>query len=113
NRQVGFTYGIPDALAGLHWTRAYGEVLRYGQIVSESLAKITYKVVQKTQKGAQNVGVKMSSGGVGQTAVIGEGQDIQLVSQSRQSYDFTHAQPLAAMAAAAWNVSIVDLLASP
>lgn len=113
NRQVGFTYGVPDALAGLHWTRAYGEVLRYGQIVSESLAKITYKVIQKSQKGAQNVGVKMSSGGVGQTAVVGEGQDIQLVSQSRQSYDFTHAQPLAAMAAAAWNVSIVDLLASP
>lgn len=113
NRQVGFTYGVPDAVAGLNWTRAYGEVLRYGQIVSESLAKITYKVVQKTQKGAQNVGVKMSSGGVGQTAVVGEGQDIQLVSQSRQSYDFTHAQPLAAMAAAAWNVSIVDLLASP
>lgn len=113
NRQVGFTYGVPDAVAGLNWTRAYGEVLRYGQIVSESLAKITYKVVQRTQKGAQNVSVKMSSGGVGQTAVVGEGQDIQLVSQSRQSYDFTHAQPLAAMAAAAWNVSIVDLLASP
>lgn len=113
NRQVGFTYGVPDAVAGLNWTRAYGEVLRYGQIVSESLAKFTYKVVQKTQKGAQNVGVKMSSGGVGQTAVVGEGQDIQLVSQSRQAYDFTHAQPLAAMAAAAWNVSIVDLLASP
>lgn len=113
NRQVGFTYGVPDAVAGLNWTRAYGEVLRYGQIVSESLAKFTYKVTQKTQKGAQNVGVKMSSGGVGQTAVIGEGQDIQLVSQSRQAYDFTHAQPLAAMAAAAWNVSIVDLLASP
>lgn len=113
NRQVGFTYGVPDAVAGLNWTRSYGEVLRYGQIVSESLAKFTYKVTQKTKQGAQNVGVKMSSGGVGQTAVIGEGQDIQLVSQSRQAYDFTHAQPLAAMAAAAWNVSIVDLLASP
>lgn len=111
NRQTGWVFGVPDAVAGLHWTRAYSEVLRYGQIVSESLAKFTYKVVQKTKQGAQNVGVKMSSGGVGQTAVVGEGQDIQLVSQSRQAYDFTHARPLAAMAAAAWNVTNPDLLA--
>lgn len=110
NRQVGYTFGIPDAAAGLHWSRAYGEVLRYGQIVNESLAKVVYKVVQKTQKGAANVGVKMGKGGAGQTAVVGEGQDIQLVNQSQTSFNFAAARPLAAMAATAWNVSVVDLL---
>lgn len=110
NRQVGFTFGIPDAAAGLHWSKAYGEVLRYGQIVNESLAKVVYKVVQKTQKGAANVGVKLGKGGAGNTAVVGEGQDIQLVNQSQSSFNFAAARPLAAMAATSWNVSVVDLL---
>lgn len=110
NRQVGYTFGIPDAAAGLHWSRAYGEVLRYGQIVNETLAKVVYKVVQKTQKGANNVGVKLGKGGAGQAAVLGEGQDIQMVNASQTSFNFAAARPLAAMAATAWNVSVVDLL---
>ena len=110
NRQVGYTFGIPDAASGLHWSRAYGEVLRYGQIVNESLAKVVYKVVQETQKGASKVGVRMGQGGAGQTAVVGEGQDIQLVNSAQNSFNFTAARPLAAMAATAWNVSVVDLL---
>lgn len=110
NRQVGFTFGIPDAAAGLHWSAAYGEVLRYGQIVNETLAKVVYKVVQKTQKGANNAGVKLGRGGAGQAAVLGEGQDIQMVNASQSSFNFAAARPLAAMAATAWNVSVVDLL---
>lgn len=110
NRQVGYTFGVPDAAAGLHWSRAYGEVLRYGQIVNETLAKVVYKVVQKTQKGAQNAAVKLGRGGAGQAAVLGEGQDIQMVNASQSSFNFAAARPLAAMAATAWNVSVVDLL---
>lgn len=111
NRQIGFTFGVPDATAGLHWAAAYGEVLRYGQIVNESLAKIIYKVTNtKTKVGAQNIGVKMGSSGFGQGAALGEGQDIQLVNSTQRSFDFTAARPLAAMAAAAWNVSNIDLL---
>lgn len=111
NRQVGFTFGVPDATAGLHWAAAYGEVLRYGQIVNEGLAKIIYKVTNtRTKGGAQNIGVKMGSSGYGQGAALGEGQDIQLVNSTQRSFDFTAARPLAAMAAAAWNVSNIDLL---
>lgn len=111
NRQVGWTFGVPDAVSGLHWTQAYGEVLRYGQIVNETLAKVVYKVVQKTQKGAQNAAVKMGRGGAGQAAILGEGQDIQMVNASQSSFNFAAARPLAAMAAAAWNISVIDLLA--
>lgn len=110
NRQVGWVFGIPDATAGLHWAEAYGEVLRYGQIVNESLAKIVYKVVSKTQKGAQAAGLKMAGPGIAQAAVVGEGQDVALVNSSQRSFDFTAARPLAAMAAAAWNISNIDLL---
>lgn len=110
NRQTGWALGLPDALAGMHWAEAYGQVLRYGQIVNESLAKVVYKVVAKSAKGAQNVGVKMRGSQVAGTAVVGEGQDISLVNSSQRSFDFTAARPLAAMAAAAWNVTNPDLL---
>lgn len=111
NRQVGWPFGVPDATAGLHWSRAYGEVLRYGQIVNEQLAKIIYKVVNNSSaKGAQNAGVKMSGQGYGGTAAVGQGQDIQLVNTTQRSFDFAAARPLAAMAATAWNVSNIDLL---
>lgn len=112
NRQVGWVFGIGDALAGMHWAEAYGKVLTYGQQVSEGLAKIIYKVTNtKTKAGAQNIGVKMGSGGYGQGAALGEGQDIQLVNATQRSFDFTAARPLAAMAASAWNISNIDLLA--
>lgn len=110
NRQSGWVFGIADVLPGLHWSTAYGEVLRYGQIVNESLAKIVYKVVTKTQKTANTVGVKLRGTGPGGTAALGEGQDIQLVNTTQRSFDFTAARPLAAMAATAWNVSNIDLL---
>lgn len=112
NRQVGWTFGIGDAVAGLHWAEAYGKVLTWGQTVSEGLAKIIYKVTNtKTKAGAQNVGVKMGGPGVGQGVALGEGQDIALVNATQRSFDYTHARPLAAMAASAWNVSNIDLLA--
>lgn len=111
NRQTGWVYGIPDATAGMLWTEAYGQVLRYGQIVNESLAKVIYKVVTKTQNTANKVGVKMQGSGPGGIAALGEGQDIQLVNTTQRSFDFTAARPLAAMAASAWNIPNIDLLA--
>lgn len=111
NRQVGWALGIPDATAGMHWTQAYGEVLRYGQVVSEGLAKVIFKVTNKSEKGAKSVGVKMGSfNGTAGTAALGEGQDISLVNATQRSFDFTAARPLAAMAASAWSVPNIDLL---
>lgn len=112
NRQVGWVYGIPDALSGMHWAEAYGKVMTWGQQITEGRNKIIYKVTNtKTKKGAQNVGVKMGQGGFGQGVAMGEGQDIALVNASAKGFDFTEARPLAAMAASAWNVSNIDLLA--
>lgn len=110
NRQVGWALGVPDATAGMHWTAAYGEVLRYGQIVSENLAKVIFKVVTKDPKTAKGAGFKMKGATPGSAAAMGQGQDIQLVNASQRSFDFTQARPLAAMAASAWNVPNIDLL---
>ena len=111
NRQVGHVLGIPDGLAGLHWAEAYGQVMQYGQVVNESLAKILYKVTNKTKQGAQSTGVKINNyGGHGGTASMVEGQDLTAVSTAGKGYDFSSARPVGAMAAAAWNVSNMDLL---
>lgn len=111
NRQVGHVLGIPDGLAGLHWSEAYGQAMKWGMVVSESLAKILFRVTNKTKQGVQNTAVKMSGfGGHGGTASMAEGQELTAVSTAGKGYDFGSNRSLAAMAAAAWNVSNSDLL---
>lgn len=111
NRQVGHILGIADGLAGIAWSEAYGQILQYGQVVNESLAKILFKVTNKTKQGVQSTGVKVANfGGHGGTASMAEGQELSAVSTAGRGYDFSQARPVAAMAAMAWNVSNADLL---
>lgn len=111
NRQIGHILGIADGLAGIHWAEAYGQILQYGQVVNESLAKILFKVTNKTKQGVQSTGVKVANfGGHGGTASMAEGQELSAVSTAGRGYDFSQARPVAAMAAMAWNVSNADLL---
>ena len=113
NRQPGHVLGVPDGLAGMHWAEAYAETLRNGMVVVESLARILFRVTNKTKQGVQSTGVKIAnSGGVmGGTASMAEGQELTAVSTAGRSYAFSENRPIAAMAAAAWNVSLPDLLA--
>lgn len=111
NRQPGHVLGIPDGLAGLAWSEAYGQIMQYGQVVNESLAKILFKVTNATKQGAQSTGVKIANfNDHGGTASMVQGQDITAVSTAGRGYDFSQARPVAAMAASAWNVSNMDLL---
>lgn len=111
NRQVGHVLGIPDGLAGLLWSETYGRVLSYGEQVQEGLAKIIFRVTNKSKIGAQQAGVRIGQyGGHGGTATLGDGQELTAVSTAGRGYDYATARPIAAMAAAAWNVSNIDLL---
>lgn len=111
NRQVGWPLGIPDAVAALPWYHAYSEIMRYGRVVNESLAKILYKIISKSPAGAQNAAVKIAGmGGHGNSASITEGQDVQAISTAGKGYEFTSARPVAAMMAAGLNVPNVELL---
>lgn len=112
NRQIGYALGIPDAIGMMVWVAAYTEIIQYGRVVNESLARILYKVISKTKNGVTSSGVKIAGmGGHGNTASMMEGQDIQAVSTAGKGYDFVSARPVGSMAAAAINVSIVELLA--
>lgn len=112
NRAIGFVLGVPDAIAASVYVSAYDQILQYGRIVDESLSRLLYKVVNKTKQGAQASGVKMSNTDVyGGSAHMVEGQDIQAIGGSRVNFNFSNARPVAAMAAAALDVSNIDLLA--
>lgn len=111
NRQVGHVLGVPDGLAGLLWSEAYGRIISYGETVQESLAKILFRVTNKTKQGVQSTGVKVANfGGHGGTASMAEGQELTSIATAGRGYDFASARPVAAMAASAWNVSNMDLL---
>jgi len=112
NRQTGFTFGIPDGLRGIHWSQAYTEHIRHGQVVTEGLSRLIFKITNvKSKAGAQNAGVKMGSfTGNGGMAAVGEGQDVEAVRTAGNAYAFEKLRPIAALAAAAWNVSNADLL---
>lgn len=112
NRQTGFVLGIPDGLRGIHWSQAYTEHVRYGQIVTEGLSRLIFKVTNvKSKAGAANVGVKMAGlGGPGGMAAVGEGQDVEAIRTAGNAYAFEKLRPIAALAGAAWNVSNADLL---
>lgn len=111
NRQVGFALGVPDGLAGIHWSEAYGEHLRYGQIVTEALSKILFKIKNNSKKGAANAAAKVAlAKGAGNAASMGGDQDIEAIRTAGNAYSFEKLRPVAAMAASAWNVSNADLL---
>ena len=113
NLQPGFVLGIPDGLAGLHWAESYTLALRAGQTVTEGLARLIFKVTNKTRQGAQSAGVKVANmSGHGNTASMVEGQDVEAVRTAGQAYAFDKLVPIVGPAAAAWNVSVPDLLNS-
>lgn len=112
-RQVGHVLGIPDGVAGIHWAEMYSQAMKWGLTVQESMAKILYKVTNKTSQGVQSTGVKIAGfGGHGGTASMGEGQELSAISTAGRGYDFTSLRDLAGMAALSWNVSVMDLLNS-
>jgi hypothetical protein len=94
NRQAGWTWGLPDSLAALVWSQAYKEYLRDNAALVKALSQLAWKVSAATKTGADNAAGKVALPGVGGTAVVGPGTDINAVSRG-SSVDFGNGQPLA------------------
>jgi hypothetical protein len=111
NKSPGYVLGIPDAVAAMPWIAAYDEMTQNGMVVTESLAKILYKVISKSKTTAASVGVKLAGfNGTGGTASMMEGQDLAAISTAGKGYDFGSYRAIGAMAAAALNVPNAELL---
>jgi hypothetical protein len=117
NSQIGWTFGVPDALSVLAWARLYREYLENGSIMTKALAQFAYKVSAKSRAGVTNAAAKIAvadgnKGRIGATAAMGA--DVDLTPMTRGSgYDFESGKSLAAMIASGLEVSIVALLADP
>ena len=112
-RPAGWTFGIPTALAAKAWLVMYTEALQNNAILVKALSQIAWKFTNKTGKGARAVGAEIASDrGVGGSASMTEGQDIQAMPRGND-VNFNNIQPLAALVASTFGVSVIALLASP
>jgi len=112
NGQIGWPYGIPDALPALVWARLYRDFLVNGKIMSDALAQIAYKAVVNTQAGATNASLKLAKPNApGSTVITGSADSLVPMATAGKGYDFGSGNSLAAVIAAALEVSVVHLTA--
>ena len=113
NRQVGFTFGIPDGYAAIVWTQAYSEYLKNNSKLVKAYSTIAYKVSTRTQGGANNVAAQIARPGVAGTAIMGQNQDLAAMPRAGSEVSFENGRPLASLVAASLGVSVVALLSDP
>ena len=114
NRQIGWAYGVPDALAIVAWSRLYKEFLVNGYIMSRSLARLAFKVTSKTTEGAGAAATTVvAPGQSGSTLIEGAGNNLQPLLTAGRGYDFASGNPLASGMAAGLGVSLLALTANP
>lgn len=113
NKQVGWTFGIPDCLAAMAWTLAYSEYLKDNATLVRAYSQFAMKVTAKTKKGVDNAAAKVAIPGRSQTAVMAEGNDLTAMPATGSQVNFNNGQPLAAMVAASLGISVIALLSSP
>lgn len=114
NTQVGWTLGTPDSLAAIPWAQMYVELMQSGKVMTDQLAKFVGRITNKTKAGNAQTGAKVaSSRGAGKFATMAVGNEMEIFGSAGKTYDFGGIRPVAAMVAAAMEVSIVHLLSDP
>lgn len=114
NRQVGFGYGVPDALAAYAWIEMYRDILCDGATMTAALASLAYTVTTSSRQGGENASLVIGGmEGAGGTYVQGMGNQLQPVNTAGKGYDFDAARAVLAAAAAALEVSVVALSSDP
>lgn len=118
NRQIGWTFGVPDALSVIAWARLYREFLENGAIMTKALAQFAYKLSSKGRSGITNAAAKIAvpdgqANRVGATAAMGADVDLIPMPKAGAGYDFESGKSLASMIASGLEVSVVALLADP
>lgn len=112
NTQVGWTFGVPHALAALAWARLYRDFLVNGKIMSDALAQFAFQLQTKSKGGTQNASMKLASrSGPGQT-VVGPNEMTPMATAGK-GYDFDSGRALASVVATAIGVSVIHLTADP
>lgn len=110
NRLAAEQYGKPDLMSAMSYAQRYKEHLEVAHLMEKSLAKLAFKATSVNSRQQQAVTARMAGGGVGGTASIGAGQDIQAINKAGAGIDFSAGTPLAAMVSAALDIPLSVLL---
>lgn len=110
NRLAAEHYGKPDLMSAMSYAQRYKEHLEIAHLMEKSLAKLAFKATSVNAKQQQAVMARMPGPGIGGTASIGAGQDIQAINKAGAGVDFSAGTPLAAMVSAALDIPLSVLL---
>ena len=116
NRQSGWTFGVPDSLAGHIFMLTYNAYLRDNAELVHALSKIAWKITTPNNAAVQKAagvieGANKANAGVGGT--IASSGDLSGVGVPSAQVDFNKGQPLAGMVATSYGVPVIALIASP
>lgn len=114
NRQDGWTWGLPDAIAAMAWADQYRHGVLNGLKMQSALATLAFKLKAQTVKGANNAAAKMADSATkGSTAAMVDGMDITALATAGKGYDFDSLRPVLAIVATSIDISVVALSSDP
>jgi hypothetical protein len=114
NRQVGWAFGVPDALCVIAWARLYKEFLVNGYVMSRSLAKLAWRITVNNAKAGANASAEVAAPGQAGSAYLeGSGNTLTPLASAGKGYDFASGNGLAGAIAAGLGVSLLALLSNP
>lgn len=120
NKQVGWRWGVPDAMAVMFWAKAHKEFLEDSAKLVKAYSRFAFKATAPTPNSVRAVAAKVASPAprdahgnqqdVGATAVMSPGSNLQAIGRTSGSVDFSAGLPLAGYVAAGLEVPLTDLL---
>jgi hypothetical protein len=114
NKRAGNPWGVPDCFAAYPWAYAYNEYLKDGSRILKSLSMFAWQLRSKTKTGATTAAATIATTkAAGSTAVLGADMELSSLPRTSNSVDLGNGKPLAAMVAAALEVSVVALMSDP
>lgn len=113
HRQAGWTWGIPDSMAAAVYAMAYSDYLQNNAKLVKALSMIAWSLTKTTKEGVSNAAAQVVVGGVGGTAVNTTGNAVSSVGVPSAQVNMNNGQPLAALVATTFGVSVIALLSSP
>ena len=115
NSQTGWTWGVPDSLPAMVWALAYSKYLQDNAKLVTALSMIAWSLTQGTKAGANAAAARIvgAGSGVGGTAVNSGESHLSSVGVPSAQVNMNNGQPLAAMVATSFGVSVIALLSSP
>ena len=114
NKRAGNPWGVPDCFAAYPWAYAYNEYLKDGSRILKSLSMFAWQLKSKTKTGATTAAATIATAQTaGSTAILGADMELASLPRTSNSVDLGNGKPLAAMVAAALEVSVVALMSDP